>query len=197
MRLIADEKQVVGLIDALATKLTREMRSESGAAAPWAIVGIKTRGDVFARRLAEKLDAKLLGGRVGSLDITLYRDDLSEVGSRAVVRTTEVPFNIDGVNLVLVDDVLMSGRSVRAALESLVDIGRPRRVWLAVLVDRGGRELPINADFVGMCVASGRVAAGEQTQGLVESGERVEVRLKPLDETDQILAVPARAKGGH
>jgi pyrimidine operon attenuation protein/uracil phosphoribosyltransferase len=197
MRLIADEKQVVGLIEALAMKIARELRSEAGAAAPWAIVGIKTRGDVLARRLAEKVDAGILGGRVGSLDITLYRDDLSEVGSRAVVRTTEVPFNIDGLNLVLVDDVLMSGRSVRAAMESLLDIGRPRRVWLAVLVDRGGRELPIHADFVGMSVVTAAPGGGENAQGRVEPGERVEVRLKPLDDTDHILASPARAKGGH
>jgi len=192
MRLIADENQVSGLIDGLAAKIAQEMRSVSASAAsPWALVGVKTRGEVLARRLADRLEPARLGGRVGSLDITLYRDDLSEVGAHAVVRTTEVPFNIDGLNLVLVDDVLMTGRSVRAALESLMDIGRPRRVWLAVLVDRGGRELPIAGDFVGMSLLSGGAGAA------IEPGERVEVRLKPLDAMDQILAAPARPKGGH
>ena len=191
MRLIADEKQVAGLIDALAEKVTQQVRSSPGGA-PWALIGIKSRGDVLARRLAAKLDPALLAGRVGSLDITLYRDDLSEIGAQALVRTTEVPFNIDGLNLVLIDDVLMTGRSVRAAIESLMDIGRPRRVWLAVLVDRGGRELPIAADWIALNLVPG---AGHQAS--IEPHELVEVRLKPLDATDQILAAPARAKGGH
>lgn len=191
MRLIADEKQVAGLIDALAQKISLQARTMPGGA-PWGIIGIKTRGDVLARRVAAKLDPALIGARVGSLDITLYRDDLSEVGAQAQVRTTEVPFNVDGLNLVLMDDVLMTGRSVRAALESLMDLGRPRRVWLAVLVDRGGRELPIAADLVALPLIP---AAG--LPALVEPGERVEVRLKPLDSSDEILASPGRTKGGH
>ena len=111
--------------------------------------------------------------RVGVLDITLYRDDLSEIAAQPVVRTTEIDFSLDGLDVVLIDDVLMSGRSVRAALSVLMDLGRPRRVWLAVLVDRGGdaKELPIAADFVGTTYAG----AG-----------RVSVRLTPTDDRDAI-----------
>ena len=114
----------------------------------FALVGIRSRGDVIARRVAERLNID----RVGVLDITLYRDDLSEISSQPVVRTTEIDFAIDGLDVVLIDDVLMSGRSIRAALSSLMDMGRPRRVWLAVLVDRGAdaKELPIAADHVGL-----------------------------------------------
>src|SRR5690606_13095379 len=106
-------------------------------------------GDLLAQRLSQRLPHHPPVG-VGSLDITLYRDDLSEIGPQPIVRTTQIDFDIDALDLVLVDDVLMTGRSVRAALESLMDIGRPRRVWLAVLVDRGGRELPITPDFVAL-----------------------------------------------
>ncbi len=151
------------LIEALAAAIARDGQ---GDGAPWALVGIRSRGDVLARRLADRLDAEHFAGRVGSLDITLYRDDLSEVGPQAVVRTTEVPFAIDGVNVVLVDDVLMTGRSVRAALQSLMDLGRPRRVWLAVLADRGGRELPIQPDYVGVDLTTDATA--------VRPGERVQ-----------------------
>ena len=101
---------------------------------------------MLAQRLAQHFKNDVLAGRVGSLDITLYRDDLSEIGAQPVVRTTDIPFDVDGLNVVLVDDVLMTGRSVRAALQSLMDLGRPKRVWLSVLVDRGGRELPIAPD---------------------------------------------------
>ncbi|MEO0587199.1 MAG: phosphoribosyltransferase family protein, partial [Planctomycetota bacterium] len=138
---------------------------DEGAERTWAVVGIKSRGDALAERLAAALTddsgASRFGGRVGALDVTLYRDDLSELGARAQVRATEVDFAIDGLDVVLVDDVLMTGRSVRAALESLADLGRARRVWLAVLADRGGRELPIQPDVVGVDlsgVARGRVA---------------------------------------
>ena len=98
---------------------------------------------------------------MGVLDITLYRDDLSEVASQPIVQTTEIPFDVDGKDVILVDDVLMTGRSIRAALSSLMDFGRPRRVWLAVLVDRGGRELPIAADFVALDYSEGAEGLGE------------------------------------
>lgn len=141
----------------------------------FAIVGVRSRGDLIGQRVAEQLGIGGEGpaGRVGVLDITLYRDDLSEASSQPVVRTTEIDFSIDGLDVVLIDDVLMSGRSVRSALSSLMDMGRPRRVWLAVLVDRGSamRELPIAADFVGI------THEGEQ---------RVSVRLMPMDDRDAI-----------
>jgi pyrimidine operon attenuation protein / uracil phosphoribosyltransferase len=178
MRVIADAKQVSELIDRLARAIAADMKA-SGAGDAWGIVGIRSRGDVLAHRLAERL--KLDASRVGSLDITLYRDDLSEIGAQPVVRTTEIPFNLDGLHVVLVDDVLMTGRSVRAALQSLMDFGRPRRVWLSVLIDRGGRELPIAADHVGMDLS--RDGNGAE----IAEKELVEVQLTPADERDGIL----------
>ena len=185
MRVLADESRVAELIDGLAQAVAEDMASAGGRdrepCGGWALVGIRSRGDVLARRLAQKLGI----ANVGVLDITLYRDDLSEASSQPVVRTTEISFPIDRVNVVLVDDVLMSGRSVRAALQSLMDLGRPRRVWLSVLVDRGGRELPIAPDHVGLAVGSGDVA----------EGELVEVKLKPTDAQDAIIVRTARAGG--
>ncbi len=114
------------------------------------MVGVHTRGIPLAARIAARI-TELEGVTVpsGKLDITLYRDDLSEVGLQAVVRKTEVPFDIASMRVVLVDDVLYTGRTARAALDALIDLGRPANIQLAVLVDRGHRELPIRADFVG------------------------------------------------
>lgn len=178
MRQIADDKRVAELVDRLAEQIERQVsrRSEPGGLA---LVGIRSRGDVLAERLAQRLQPD----HVGSLDITLYRDDLSEIGPQPVVRTSDIPFGLDGLNVVLVDDVLMTGRSVRAALQSLMDLGRPRRVWLAVLVDRGGRELPIAPDCVALDL---RPEAGDEAAA-IQPGERVEVHLKPTDPTDQIV----------
>jgi len=115
------------------------------------VVGIRSRGDDLGRRLIDLLAARGFDDvPMGTLDITLYRDDLAEIGPSAVVRTTEIPFDIEGRTIILVDDVLFTGRSVRAALAAIIDLGRPKAIRLAVLVARGGRELPIQADFVGM-----------------------------------------------
>ena len=116
---------------------------------PVAVIGIRRRGELLARRLVHALESLGIHGvRHGSLDITLYRDDLAELGPQAMVRGTEIDFDINGVHVVLVDDVLYTGRAVRAALDALVDLGRPEAIRLAVLVDRPGRELPIQADYV-------------------------------------------------
>ena len=131
-------------------------------------------------------------GRVGALDIAMYRDDLSEIGASANVRPTEVDIPIDGLNIVLVDDVLMTGRSARAALQGIMDLGRPRRVWLAVLVDRGGRELPIQADYIGLDLKPG---AGSTEH--VTPDQRIAVHVQPTDPDDSITIAPAPAKGGH
>ena len=172
MQVLADQEHVNRLIDELAGKVREDIaRLEE----PPAMVGIRSRGDELARRLADRLGI----GEVGAVDITLYRDDLSEVGPQPVVRTTEVPFDVAGRQIVLVDDVLMTGRSVRAALESLMALGRPRRVWLCVLVDRGGRELPIVADQVGMDLTD---RASDQ--------QRVKVHLTPTDSQDRIVLEP-------
>ena len=114
------------------------------------LVGIRTRGVPLARRLAARVEEiEGMACPVGVLDITLYRDDLTTISHQPVIHKTEIPFNIDGKVVVLVDDVLFTGRTARAALDALIDLGRPRRIQLAVLVDRGHRELPIRADYVG------------------------------------------------
>jgi pyrimidine operon attenuation protein/uracil phosphoribosyltransferase len=114
------------------------------------IVGMQTRGVYLARRIAEKLNAMEQASlSVGVLDVTLYRDDYRQTSRRSRVQVTEIPFDINGKNLLLVDDVLFTGRTVRAALDALTDFGRPRTIQLAVIVDRGHRELPIRADYVG------------------------------------------------
>lgn len=176
MRTLADDAQVADLIDSLARSIAADV-ARSGDPKGWALVGIKSRGDILAERLAKRLDPDAFAGRVGSLDMTLYRDDLSEIGPQPIVQTTDIPFGVDGLNVVLVDDVLMTGRSVRASLASLMDLGRPRRVWLSVLVDRGGRELPIAPEHVALDVSADRLAPGEH----------VDVLLKPTDDRDAVV----------
>lgn len=145
------------------------------------LVGIQRRGVQLADRLAGLIES-FEGVKVprGALDITLYRDDLQTVGPRPVVGKTDLPWAIDGKRLVIVDDVLYTGRTIRAALDELADFGRPSRIALAVLVDRGGRELPIHADVV-----------GKQTD--VPPGSRVDVLVQELDGTDAVhLVAPAQ-----
>lgn len=159
-------------IDQAVRRLGREIADrarEAGVARDLAIVGIRRGGVHLAQRLRREL-AQALGVEppLGTLDIALYRDDLAEKGVAPVIGPTDVRFPVQGKTVVLVDDVLYTGRTVRAALSELVDFGRPRRVWLAVLVDRGGRELPIAADFAG---ARLEVADGDDVQvRLVEAG---------------------------
>jgi pyrimidine operon attenuation protein / uracil phosphoribosyltransferase len=145
------------------------------------IVGIQRRGVPLAERLGTLINERE-GADVprGALDITLYRDDLQTVGPRPVVGATHLPLAIDGKRVDIVDDVLYTGRTVRAALDELADFGRPARVALAVLVDRGGRELPIHADVVGKTVQAGK-------------GERVDVLVKELDGKDGVVQVKVEA----
>lgn len=135
-----------------------------------AIVGIRTRGVPLARKLVDKIkEFEGVDVPFGSVDVTLYRDDLSQIAANPVVQETELGFELEGFDLVLVDDVLFTGRTVRAAMDVLMDFGRPRTIQLAVLVDRGHRELPIRADYVGKNVpTSGREVikvACEETDG--------------------------------
>lgn len=144
------------LLDAAGLKATtetlaRRIVEDAPRDAPVALIGIRRRGEYLAQRMLPILEAAGLKPLYsGALDITLYRDDLTTIGPRAMVRGTEIDFDITGAWLVLVDDVLYTGRSVRAALDALTDLGRPRCIKLAVLVDRGWRELPIHADYVGL-----------------------------------------------
>jgi len=132
------------------TRIAHEMVEKNKGTDGLCFVGIHTRGISLARRLVDLVE-KFEGRRVpmGILDITLYRDDLTEIGLQPKVRETRIPFDLSGKAVVLVDDVLYTGRTARAALDALIDLGRPSRIYLAVLVDRGHRELPIRADFVG------------------------------------------------
>ncbi len=166
-------------LDRLAAEVADRARAEDGEKG-LAIVGIRRGGVHLAQRLRARL-AQRVGAAppVGTIDIALYRDDLDEKGAVPVVGPTDVRFPVDGKTIVLVDDVLYTGRTVRAALDELVDFGRPRRVWLLVLVDRGGRELPIAADFVGA-----RLSAASQ--------DDVQVRLTEAGAAEDAVVVTRR-----
>ena len=156
------------------TRISHEILESNRGASDLVLLGIPTRGVALARRLAQVLDAIEPGsGTVGFLDVTMYRDDLSRNPTRAPAPTQIPAGGIDGKTVVLVDDVLYSGRTIRAALDALGDLGRPRAVQLAVLVDRGHRELPIRADFVGKNLPT-------------SAGERINVRLVEVDGVDEV-----------
>jgi pyrimidine operon attenuation protein/uracil phosphoribosyltransferase len=158
------------------TRIAHEVVERNRGAEGLALVGIRTRGDVLARRLARALEQITREPmRTGALDITLYRDDLMRhaVGPQPLVRRTEIPFSIDDQKILLVDDVLYTGRTIRAALDALIDFGRPKEIQLVVLVDRGHRELPIKADYVGKNVPT-------------SLKETVTVRLTETDGTDEV-----------
>ena len=139
------------------------------------IAGIQRRGVQLAARIVSQIkDREGVDVPQGALDITLYRDDLQTVGPRPVVGATTIPWSIDDKRLVIVDDVLYTGRTVRAALDELADFGRPKRIALAVLIDRGGRELPIHADVVGKKVS-------------IAAGQRVDVLVEELDGRDAVV----------
>ena len=143
----------------------------------FAIIGIRRRGVHLAQRLCTKVETVVKRPVLnGILDITLYRDDLTTIGTRPLLRETSIEFDINNLSLVLVDDVLYTGRTVRAALDGLVDLGRPKRVQLAVLIDRGHRELPIQADYVGKYVQT-------------TEDEIVEVRMKEEDGEENVVVV--------
>jgi pyrimidine operon attenuation protein/uracil phosphoribosyltransferase len=175
MRTQYDQADVRRAVDHLAAKIAAAF----DPAQPLVIVGIRTRGHTLADWLSELL-ARAGYTQIGRgiLDITLYRDDLSEIGPRPMVRPTHLSADINHKPLLLVDDVLFTGRSIRAALDALSDFGRPSAIRLAVLVDRGGRELPIQADFVGLTLAD------------VPPDHRVNVHLSEIDGKDEILVEP-------
>jgi pyrimidine operon attenuation protein/uracil phosphoribosyltransferase len=174
---LLSQTQVRNCISKLAQGIEKRVREPQ---ADWVLVGVQRRGVPLARRIARLLqgngDGKI---PVGTLDITFYRDDTDEAPLHPVVQDTDIPFDVTGKVVFLVDDVLYTGRTVRSALDELMDFGRPKRVYLVALVDRGRRELPIHADFVGESVPT-------------QDGESVEVRLEEVDGEDAVWMVSAR-----
>ena len=162
-------------------RIAHEITEKNKGVENVAIVGIRTRGVPLAARIAEEVK-KIEGVAVptGSLDITLYRDDLTTMGYNPVIHGTEIDFDVTGKNIVLVDDVLYTGRTIRAALDALIDMGRPNSIQLAVLIDRGHRELPIRADYAGKNVPTSRKEIIEVT--LEEEGKTDEVILGEIAE---------------
>lgn len=162
-------------IDKALKRMAHEIIENSGPMSDTVLIGIKNRGAHISEKLADKIK-EISGDRppVGALDITLYRDDLTQAFEQPVVHATEINFNIENKRIVLVDDVLFTGRTIRCALDALIDFGRPKLIQLAVLVDRGHRELPIRADYVGKNIPTA-----------IE--EVVEVRLSESDGKDEVM----------
>ena len=170
---IIDEKS----LERTLIRLAHEIIERNKGVESIAIIGIKTRGEFIAKRLAKtigEIEKKEIN--VGLLDITLYRDDLRTLHEQPVLKGTEISFDVTYKNIILVDDVLFTGRTVRAALDELVDLGRPATIQLAVLIDRGHRQLPIKADFVGKNVPT-------------SLDEQIKVMLKEVDGEDSVIIV--------
>jgi len=167
---LLDERAMGRALQRMASEIVERCDGTDGVV----LVGIQRRGVELAGRLAalmQKTEGRAIP--LGKLDITLYRDDLQSVGPRPVVGETSLPREIDGATVVIVDDVLYTGRTIRAALDELADFGRPRRILLCVLVDRGGRELPIHPDIVGVTLTTA-------------AGDRVDVLVKERDDEDGV-----------
>ncbi|NLY88113.1 MAG: bifunctional pyr operon transcriptional regulator/uracil phosphoribosyltransferase PyrR [Firmicutes bacterium] len=169
-RLVMDEDAIRRVLYRLSHEITEENKGVDGLM----LVGIRTRGVPLAKRLAAMIkEQEKVELPVGILDITFYRDDLTLISPQPVVRSTEIPGRVTDRKIVLVDDVLYTGRTIRAALDALMDLGRPRAIKLAVLIDRGHRQLPIRADYVGKTITT-------------SAGETVQVLLKETDGEDLI-----------
>jgi pyrimidine operon attenuation protein/uracil phosphoribosyltransferase len=162
-------------LERILMRMAHEILEKNKSTEDLCLVGIRNRGAYLAKRLAaciKKIEAKDVP--VGALDITLYRDDLTLIAAQPVVHKTEIDFDISEKNLVLVDDVLFTGRTIRAALDALMDFGRPKTIQLAVLIDRGHRELPVRPDYVGKNIPTAK-------------NESVEVRLEEADGRDEVV----------
>ena len=171
------ELMSAGEVGRTVQRLAHEIVEKSGGTKNLGLIGIRRRGVPLAQRIALAMRGmEGVAVPVGTLDITLYRDDLSKVAAQPVLHSSEIPFGVDDKDLILVDDVLYTGRTVRAAINGLFDLGRPQRVRLCVLVDRGHRELPIEASFVGQRV---------ETSGT----EIIEVRLNEIDHQERVMLV--------
>jgi pyrimidine operon attenuation protein/uracil phosphoribosyltransferase len=162
-------------LDRTLKRLAHEILEKNKGAANIVIVGIKTRGEFLARRIVRLIEeVEGIKPPLGSLDITLYRDDLLGKLEQPRLQGTDIPFDISGKDVVLVDDVLYTGRTIRAALDELIDLGRPKSIQLAVLIDRGHRQVPIRADYVGKNVPT-------------SSDESVRVHVSEVDGEDSVL----------
>ncbi len=169
-RVLLDEEAIARSI----TRITHEILEKNHGSKSLSLIGIRTRGIFLANRIRDKISE--IEGRelpVGILDITMYRDDIAKL-KVPEVKKTDIPFNVNGMTIVLVDDVLFTGRTTRAAIDAILDLGRPNKIQLAVLVDRGARELPIQPDYLGLFYT----AAPE---------EEVSVKLRELDGKDEVL----------
>jgi pyrimidine operon attenuation protein / uracil phosphoribosyltransferase len=185
MSLTREKSQLMSAseIDRTLVRLAHEILEKSADLDKLAFIGIRRRGVPLAQRLARKIES--LEKReipVGILDINLYRDDLTTVDIKPVVSATDIPFSVQGQDIILMDDVLYTGRTIRAALDALFDHGRPARVQLLVLIDRGHRELPIEARFVGRTVQT-------------SDAEIIEVKFQEIDEIEKVLLVERIASG--
>lgn len=165
------------------TRLSHEILEKNKGAGNLVVVGIKTRGAVIAQRIARKInEVERTTVKIGSLDITLYRDDLLGKLEQPEFKGTDIIFDISGKDIILVDDVLFTGRTIRAALDELIDLGRPKTIQLAVLVDRGHRQLPIKADYVGKNIPT-------------SIDESIRVHLKETDGEDEVLLMHPEKEG--
>jgi pyrimidine operon attenuation protein/uracil phosphoribosyltransferase len=165
------------------TRIAHEIWEKNRGVEDLVFIGIRRRGVTIAQRLSQKLkDIAGVSVPVGALDITLYRDDLSEISSQPVLKKTEIAFTLKGKTIILLDDVLYTGRTVRAALDGIIDLGRPTAIQLAVLVDRGHRELPIQANYVGKNISTSK-------------NESVELLLEEEDGIDQVIIKKGNVNG--
>ncbi|MBT3393304.1 MAG: bifunctional pyr operon transcriptional regulator/uracil phosphoribosyltransferase PyrR [Elusimicrobiaceae bacterium] len=171
MKTLLDKETISRTLDRIAHEILEHYKNPS----EFALVGIRTRGEFLAKRLQERIEQfskqKVL---LGILDITLYRDDLTQIANQPMLKATEIDFDITGKAIILVDDVLYTGRTVRSALNALIDFGRPTKIELAVIIDRGHRELPIKADYIGKNIPTSKE-------------EKIEVRLKECDTKEEVV----------
>jgi pyrimidine operon attenuation protein / uracil phosphoribosyltransferase len=187
MPIVREKKQLMSAseIDRTLVRLAHEILEKTGDLSKLAFIGIKRRGVPLAQRLAAKI-ASLENIQVptGNLDISLYRDDLSTIAERPVLNAKQIDFEVSGKDIILMDDVLYTGRTIRAALDALFDHGRPARVQLLVLIDRGHRELPIEARYIGRMVQT-------------SNSEIIEVKFQEIDEQEKVLLVERVEDASH
>jgi len=176
-------------IDLVLARISAEIIEKLGPEEEFAFIGIRSRGVHLAERLRDKIEAILKRSiPFGILDITLYRDDFTAVSNHPILRETLIDFNINNLTVVLVDDVLYTGRTIRAAMDGIIDLGRPKKIQLAVLIDRGARELPIQADYVGKRI---EILANETIEVLLKEEDREE-RVVLFQNTGKPVAAAGR-----